>query len=251
MPSLRDIQRDFSRALLGGDDAAIVSAVLPDRLAPARRIQIYRNHTRITLREALAATFPVVERLVGAGYFATAARHFIEALPPRSPVLAEYGAEFAGFLETAPNAPAYLADVARLEWALNQAYHAPDAAPLSAAALAAMAPEAYGAMRLAPLPSTAVLTSSYPILSIWQANQAGADPAVDLGQGGQHVLVWRDTDGDAACRALADAEAAFDGALIAGRTLGEAAEAGLALDPGFDLPAALAALLAAPAMKQL
>ncbi|MCC7049886.1 MAG: putative DNA-binding domain-containing protein [Alphaproteobacteria bacterium] len=253
MPSLRDIQRDFSRALLGGSEDGIVATVLRDRLEPAQRVQIYRNHTRITLREALAATFPAVERLVGPGWFATACRHFVEIAPPRSPVLAEYGAEFAAFLETAPNAPAYLADVARLEWALSQACRAPDAAALAAAELAAMAPEAYGGLRLAPLPATALLGSPYPILSIWRANRPGApdDAVVDLAQGGQTVLVWRGVDGDVACRALADAEGAFVGALVAGRTLGEAAEAALSVDRGFDLPGALAALLAAPILKSL
>ena len=253
MPSLRDIQRDFSRALLGGAENAIVAAVVTDRLAPERRVQIYRNHVRITLREALAATFPVIERLVGAGYFATAARRFVEIQPPRSPVLAEYGAAFPAFLETAPNAPAYLADVARLEWALNLAYHAPDAVALTADAFAALTPDAYAALRLAPMPATRLVRSPYPILAIWRANQPGApaDAMVDLDQGGQSVLVWRDIDGDAICRALAAAEAIFIGALIDGRELGEAVAAALAVDAGFDLPAAIAALLAAPITKNL
>lgn len=253
MPSLRDIQRDFSRALLGGAEDAIVAAVLHDRLAPARRVQIYRNHTRITLREALAATFPVVERLVGPGWFATSCRVFVESQPPRSPVLAEFGADFPAFLETAPHAPAYLADVARLEWSLNSAYHARDAMALTGDRLGGLKPDAYAALRLSPLPSTALLRSPYPVLAIWRANQPGApeDAAVDLGQGGQSVLVWRDAEGDASCRALGDAEAAFLGALIDGRALGEAAGAALAVKPRFDLSVAIAGLLAAPLFRRL
>jgi hypothetical protein len=251
MPSLREIQREFSRALLGEARGAAVAAVLADRLAPERRLQIYRNHVRITLREALAATFPVVERLVGPGWFATAARSFVENLPPRSPVLAEYGAEFPAYLETAPGAPAYLADVARLEWALNLAFHAPDAAPLTASDLAMPEPQDCAALRLAPLPATSVLRSPYPVLAIWQANQPGApeDATVDLRQGGQTVLAWRDAGGDAACRSLDTAEAAFLAALVEGRPLGDAARTAIAADTRFDLATAIAGLLAQPILK--
>ena len=245
MPSLRELQRDVSAAVLGGAAGPAAGHVLQDRLTPDQRVQVYRNHVRISLREALAATFPVVLRLVGEGYFATVARHFVLAHPPRSPVLAEYGAAFPAFLEAAPNAPAYLADVARLEWALNAAYHAPDAPPLEARHLAGLAPDAYAALRLTPLPSTALLASPHPIQAIWRANQPDRDGGIDATDG-ETVLVWRTADGDAACRALSAGEAAFLGAMIAGHALGEAAGAALSAAPSFDLASAIAAVLAEP-----
>jgi hypothetical protein len=245
MPSLRELQRDFSAAVLGGAAGPAAMHVLVDRLAPEQRLQVYRNHVRLSLREALAATFPVVLRLVGEGYFATVARHFVLAHPPRSPVLAEYGAGFPAFLEAAPNAPVYLADVARLEWALNLAFHAPDASPLDARHLAGLAPDAYAALRLAPLAATALLASPHPVQAIWRANQPDRDGTVDATDA-QTMLVWRAADGDAACRSLSSGEAAFLGTLIAGQTLSEAAGAALANDPSFDLAAAIATLLAEP-----
>jgi len=245
MPSLRDLQRDFSATVLGGAAGPAAALVLHDRLPAEPRLQIYQNHVRISLREALAATFPVVLRLVGDAYFATAARRFMQAQPPRGPVLAEYGAGFPAFLEAAPGAPNYLADVARLEWALNTAYHAPDAPPLEARHLAGLAPDAYAALRLEALASTTLLASAQPIQAIWRANQPDRDGTIDAADA-QTVLVWRAADGDAACRALSAGEAAFLGALIAGHTLGEAAGAALSADPCFDLASAIAALLAEP-----
>lgn len=245
MPSLRDLQRDFSAAVLGGAAGPAATRVLSDRLAPEQRLQVYRNHVRLSLREALAATFPVVLRLVGKGYFATVARHFVLAHPPRSPVLAEYAAAFPAFLEAAPNAPVYLADVARLEWALNAAFHAPDASPLEARHLAGLAQDAYAALRLTPLASTALLASPHPVQAIWRANQPDRDGSIDATDG-ETVLVWRAADGDAACRALSAGEAAFLGGLIAGHTLGETAKTALSADPSFDLASAIAAVLAEP-----
>ncbi len=245
MPSLRDLQRDFSAALLGGPPGAIAARVLADRLPAEARLQVYRNHVRISLREALAATFPVVQRLVGEGYFATAARHFLQTQPPASPVLAEYGARFPDFLATAPNAPHYLADVARLEWALNLAYGAPDATPLDARHLAGLTPEAYATLRLKPLASTVLVPSPHPIQAIWRANQPDRDGTADA-MGGETVLVWRSADGDAACRALVPGEAAFLRALTDGQALGGAAAGALAADPSFNLAAAIQGLLAEP-----
>jgi hypothetical protein len=164
-------------------------------------------------------------------------------------VLAEYGAGFADFLAAAPNAPAYLPDVARLEWALNLAYHAEDRPALAPGHLASLPPEAQAGLCLKPLPSTAIVSSAFPILAIWQANQPGREDAVDLAQGGQAVLVWR-ADGDAVCRALAPGEAALLQALLGGQALADAAAAAIEAEPGLDLPPAIAALLTAPIFAQ-
>lgn len=245
MPSLHDLQRDFSAALLGGPAGPIAARVLEDRLRPEQRLQVYQNHVRISLREALAATFPVVQRLVGEAYFATAARHFLQTQPPRGPVLAEYGASFPAFLATAPNAPDYLADVARLEWALNAAFHAPDATSLDARHLAVVAPDAYAALRLRPLASTGLVHSPHPVLAIWRANQPDRDGTADS-TSGETALVWRSADGDAACRAAAPDEAAFLRALIDGLALGEALARAHDVDSTFNLAAAIQGLLAEP-----
>lgn len=137
------------------------------------RLQIYRNHYTITLTDALAATYPVVHRLVGEGFFNQAARRFVRMAPPASPCLFDYGAGFGDFLATLREAAAlpYLADVARFEWALNLAYQAEDD----------------GAART-------TLRSAFPVSQIWLANQPDADPAlvVDLADGGETLFVWRD-----------------------------------------------------------
>ena len=56
-------------------------------------------------------------------------------------MLAEYGADFPAFIagyEAARDLP-YLADIARLDWALNLAFHAPPGGRLQAADLSAVA----------------------------------------------------------------------------------------------------------------
>ena len=60
-------------------------------LAPEARLRVYRNHFRITLAEALGATFPATARLLGGDGFGGLARRFVGAHPPTRPCLAEYG----------------------------------------------------------------------------------------------------------------------------------------------------------------
>ncbi len=116
MPSLRDLERDFARALLGEADGAVLASVLGDGLAPAARIGIYRNHVFSTLTDALKATYLVVCRLVDARFFAYAADRYIRAEPPAGPCLFEYGESFPEFLaEFEPcRHLEYLPDVGRL-----------------------------------------------------------------------------------------------------------------------------------------
>lgn len=246
MPALHDIQREFSRYLLGGPGDRLAASIRFDRPTPHKRAQIYRNHLRISLTEALGATFSVTAKLVGPEYFAAAARRFIEAHPPAQPVLAEYGAEFPSFVATLPHAPEYLGDVARLEWAMNLSFHAPGAKPLDAAGLAALIPAGMAALSLKPHPAVRMLVSDYPVQRIWLANQPGAAvETVDLRQGGIALLIWR-RDGDVLFRALDASIYRFIGALFAGASLSRAAELALASDPLFDLAASLAQLLGEP-----
>jgi len=92
----------------------------------------------VCLIGALADTFPVTRELVGAPFFDAMARCFIDAEPPRSPVLTEHGDTFPEFVSAFPPAAGlpYLPDLARLELARVRAYHAADATALGADALA-------------------------------------------------------------------------------------------------------------------
>lgn len=227
---LRELQASIRAALLDGDERAAVDAICGDAPSAAARLAIHRHHVSHSLTRALEATFPVVVRLVDPRFFGYAADAYIRRHPPAGPCLFEYGASFAEFL--AGFGPArglpYLPDVARFEWAMNAALHAPDAEPLAPGALDVTAPVALH-------PSVALLDSRWPIDAIWRANQPGReDGPVDLGAGGVALQVWRDGD-DVVFRALSRAAFAFRAALAGTGRLDVAAEAVLALDAGVDL----------------
>lgn len=168
-----DVQSSFAEALrdpvLAAPDAVAPIAGLPSE----RRFNVYRNNIAVSLREALETAFPVVRQLVGDEFFAAMAKVYIERELPASPLLFEYGAGFAGFVEgfePAGGLP-YLSDVARLEYARTTAFHAADAAPIDISALAQIPAEAVDNVRFGFHPSVQFLGSDWPVYSIWQAHQ--------------------------------------------------------------------------------
>jgi hypothetical protein len=239
-PTLQDA---FALALRDPDLPAPPGVVSHGSHKPLKRFAVYRNNVMVGLIGALEARFPATKRIVGEDFFTATARLFASAHPPRSPLMMTYGDEFPAFLagfEPAAQTP-YLADVARLEAARTRAYHAADAQPLEPSALAAVAPEALGALRFRLHPSVEIVASTFPVVTIWAMNAGEMELAPLTDWAGQDALVVRPRL-DVEVRSLPDGARIFLQCLGSGQTLGEAAETALAARPGFDIAVNLAAL---------
>lgn len=240
MPTLREIQAGFRAALLDGDEREAASTVHGDGLDAAARLAVYRHHVLSTLTAALESTYPVVVRLVDPRFFRYAANEYIRRHPPIRPCLFEYGDTFGDFLAGfAPARPlGYLPDVARLEWAMNVALHAPDATPVDPGGL-------QPASAVALHPSVTVLSSPWPIDEIWRANQPDAgDDVVDLDAGPARLQVWRRDDDEVVFRPLSVGALALRLAIARAGRLDAAAEAAASAEPGVDLTELVRDLLA-------
>ena len=244
MPSLHELQAAIGAHLLGADPAALAPLIRADALPFHRRLQVYRNNTFGSLTEALKDTFPVVCCLVDERFFRYAAQEFIRRHPPQAPRLAEYGALFADFLAgfEPARSVAYLPDVARLEWAINEAYHAADAPALDPAAIGAVPQDRYAGLTFIAHPSARLIASAFPVDRIWQAHRPGGDlAAIDLSSGCR-LLVDRGAD-EIRFLSLDDPHLAFLQALFAGHMLQDA-YAAAAVAGEFDLMKSLSLHLA-------
>jgi hypothetical protein len=243
MRSLREVQRGFTAAALFDDTAAIAAlGIVAGTLDAAARIAVYRNNVLGNYRRALAATYPVVRRLVGGTFFNAAIDAFVRAHPSRHGDVNRYGGELARFLAAhpPPRVPAYLPDVARLEWAIDQANITADAPALDLVALAAVPVDAHGELIFKLHPSAQIVTSQFPVFRLWQVNQPGyeGDERVDLDEGGDALLVRRAPDGVTIER-LAPGEHAFLAALARNNRLHRAEKRGSDAEASFDLAAVL------------
>ena len=246
MPALRELQAAFLRAMFGPDEPELLETIIGDGLRPAVRLQIYRHHVLTSLTDVLQTTFPVICRLVDERFFRYAADAYIRQHPPEAPCLFEYGAHFPAFLVTFPPCRhlEYLADVARLEWALNTALHTEIRVSLDPAELGGLAPHEVAQLTFQFAPSVTLLDSPWPIDQIWRVNQANAEVygPVNLDEGGVALEIrrWEDAVG---FRRLDPAIYTFRTTVAAGHPLTMAAEAALAAGQEFDCVAALHELL--------
>ena len=241
---MRDLLQDFSKALLNPDLPVPIGVVGPDSRPSPWRFAVYRNNVVVSLIDALAAGYPVVQRLVGEQFFRTMARIYAAAFPPSSPIMLQYGEGFADFIATFPPAASlpYLADVARLERAWSEAYHAADARPMTLDELARIPPDAFGGIHLELHPSLRLVRSQFPIVTIWQMNlEGGVLASVDLSIA-ENALVVRPMV-DVEVRNLDGGSSTFVDFLVRGASPAEAAMQALALSPKFDVGGNLADLL--------
>ncbi|YBV94507.1 DNA-binding domain-containing protein (plasmid) [Phyllobacteriaceae bacterium JZ32] len=237
---------DFSPALLHPERAAPAAIRGPNGKAANKRYNVYRNNVTVSLIDALAAVFPATQRITGVDFFRAMGRFHVRATPPTSPLLFEYGREFPDFIgryEYARQMP-WLADVARIERAWLDAYHAADAEPLRPEALAAVPPERLADAVLVPHPATHILRSRFPAATIFAANRSDGPVGPIEATGPEDTLVTR-PGLEVIVRRLPPGGAIFLAHLIEGRPLGMAAAAALEESSQFDLPANLAGMIGA------
>lgn len=253
MPSLETSQTAFGRALMAKEAAPPDDLMRRDGQPTTRRFSVYRNTMRSTLIEALAATYPVCQRLVGEAFFEAMALTYVEQHPPRSRIMLDYGGQLAEFIAAFPPARSlpYLGDVARLEWAQTRAYHAADVIPVGADDFASVPADQWAQITVDLHPAVRILRSPYPILAIWRTNSRDemVHP-IDLNMGGEDVLVTR-PELDVELCALPPGGAAFLTALESGHSMLAAAENALADDPAFDLSRNIGGLIEAGVVATL
>ena len=238
MPSLLELQAEFARAVMERDERPLADWIVAARRLDAEvRIGVYRNNVFGNYRSALREVYPVVLALVGESFFNHTSDAYALHHPSRSGDLNDFGGEFGDFLAGWPPAAqlAYLSDVARLEWAIEQAFHSADATPLDLRTLAAVPQEDLPALRFELHPASRIVCSPYPILRIWQVNQPGfsENQTVDLHAGGDALLVIRRSE-DVELERLSPGELALLQALAGDLTLAQAHAQALEADAKLD-----------------
>ena len=233
-PSLRELQGAFWRSIAREPGAARV----PDRLlletvpptptlAPAERVHVYAGMYLWRLVDALREDFPKLATVLGDDGFADLVRDYVAAHPSTEPSIRHLGRALPAFL--AGYQPAYLADLARLEWTRLEVFDAPDATPLTAADLRRIAPEDWPGLRFTLVPACARLVTRWPVHQLWD------DAAALLAPARTALRVWR--EGFLVYHTAMDpAEEAALERLVAGEPFAAVCE-------GFDDPAEAGALL--------
>lgn len=244
MSELARLQQAFAAALEGGN-APLEVFKTPQGMPLRLRFDVYRNNVFGAVARSMEGLYPVFHKLVGPDFFTQCVRAYFEAHPAQAGDLLNYGYDFGAFLQGYPPCAdhLYLADVARVEAAWQQAYMAAEAPPLDGQKLSEVPPDEMAALCFKLHPSCQFLLTTTPASRIWEAaSQDQTDQVIDPKSGGEHLLIIR-PDHEVEVRRLDAASYVFLNSLNNGENLGIAYAAAIAQDPGFDLQNTLIAHL--------
>lgn len=236
---LPEVQRRLRDAIVGGDAAPAV-ALLVGGTDPGARLAIHRRHYETSLVRAILTKFPATAWLLGSALVQNAATDFVIRHPPTAPCIAEYGADFPGFLAKHEDTRdvAYLRCFAELEWHLGQAAIAVDQPAIGLGQLAEHL-DRLGELELIVQPGLRYLASPWPVDELMQLYLTDSAPeryqltAADI---------WLEIGGSRGAfrfDRLDRGDFAFRQAIAGGGSLGAAAEFALAADEQFDIGGAL------------
>ena len=182
--SLKQLQRNFIndclRDKLTDENCLMAQHIDTASISAQGLMRIYRNSALANITQALALTYPVINKLVGSDFFQATCRQFIFLHWPQSGNLDDYGAEFPLFLTEFEHTKSllYLCDVARLEWAFHQSALAKDADLTDWTQLSQVTNILQVQFTLAP--SVKLISSIFAIDEIWQQNQDNAPPEIEV-----------------------------------------------------------------------
>jgi hypothetical protein len=205
--------------------------VSDDRLSAALRLEVYANAYFYRILDALKEDYGELAAALGHAGFHDLVTAYLLAHPPSHPSLRWAGARLARFLAEERAAEPFrrrwpfAPDLARLEWALVDAFDAADAEILDRDALAALPPSAWADLRLAFHPSVRLLRLSYPVhrMRKGSAAEGAVTPPAAHAPEPTAILVWRSGE-RAQSRALEPLEADLLEAALGGARFGELCE---------------------------
>lgn len=194
MFSLQALQESFRRSCLSGGDEGFASHLVgSEKLSVSERLAIYQNAYRSRLVEALAKDYPVIRQLLGEDAFSSLCHAYIAVYPSGSFSLRWLGRSMASFLASREDHSALMAELARFEWALIEAFDAADARVADEADGATIAIGAWPALKLSFHPSLRFVICRWNTLALWRAAQDKIPPP-DPTALPQSItcIVWRD-----------------------------------------------------------
>lgn len=237
MNALLDLQHRFAEALAATDGRMLDGLVEAGRFSTLERLAVYRNNHVSTLLRTLASGFPVLHRRMGPEDFGTLTAHYVSLVPSVSGNLNDYGDRFGTEIAGHPllRGREYLADVARLEWARQEAYLAAECAPLDLTCLDDCPAESYGALCFALHPAVRLVSCDWRVTPLLAAPDDDVSTWRPIHEPNGVLVIRRDQDVE--LLTLPDDEFRFLQAVAAGSSLAEAYDAAAGGD--FDVAAVL------------
>jgi hypothetical protein len=156
------------------------------------RINIYADAYFYRLLECLSQEFPATLAVAGPGEFVNLVRDYLAWRPPTEPSIfyaGRYFSEFLGKHRLTRQWP-FIAELARLERATLESFHAPNAPPLTEEAICKIPSRHWPTIELQMHPTVRILRNEWRVTDVLSSVESGrewCEPARETAT----VIVWR------------------------------------------------------------
>lgn len=218
------------RRLLPARAKRLEDLLLPSQVMTAReRLDVYASSYFLRLRDVMKSDFPALDHALGAlgdDAFDDVMREYITRHPPSSFTLNRYGAGVEPFLaqecrvKAVAKSRGFLVELARLERAVEETFHAPRQKSVDVARLQSIPVARWSGARFDFIPALRLLAFEWPVNGFLQSVYDGKSPSLPS-RAANWLAVYRK---DWKCWRARLSREQFDllGALASGRTLGVA-----------------------------
>ena len=206
-PTLAETQRRLQRWILceRGDAAehadriehslhTLHTLISGDPSRAAQRADVYHTAYRLRLDEVLANDYPVLAAAAGEA-FADLADRYRQVHPSQHPSARWYGRHLPRMLSDSwlgdPLGDSAFGDLARLEWALGEAFDAADADALVLEDLAGLAADAWAELSFGFHPSVQLLRLKSDLAPLLAAESAAPETPIERLPEPADWLIWR------------------------------------------------------------
>ncbi|HLW69041.1 MAG TPA: DNA-binding domain-containing protein [Candidatus Binataceae bacterium] len=180
-----------AEGLRGADElSALISG--DERLTAFERLGIYADAYFYRLLEVLKEDYPATLAILGDAQFHNLITGYLLEDPPTEPSIMYAGSKLPAFLRGHPLAEQrpFLADLATLERALIEIFHAADAIALDAATMKAIALAEWPAITIRRHPASRILELDWHVEGVLRAVERAEDWSVPA-CAPVNLLVWR------------------------------------------------------------
>lgn len=219
---LRALQNRFLSYIREADRSIEADVTGSSGTERARRLSIYYNAYRVRFRDSIETDHPVLGLYLGDELFDQMVSTYIDACPSRQTSLRHFCDPLPAFLARQKPFADYpvLADIARFERILMDAFDAADAPRADDTFVQTLRPEQWPELRLQFHPSVRCFETAWKCVEIWRALKAERVPPEAGNARSQMWLIWRNRTRLTEFRSLAGDErstlkSALDGASFA------------------------------------
>lgn len=192
--NLLALQRDFTSHLLDKKDLIIINLLPYSTQEALARLNIYRNNVTGNFESVLSSIFEVVKKIVGEKYFKKLVTEYIKTYPSTSGNLDYYGDSFPKLVKKKlkEHKLLYLEDVAKLELLYHQSYFAKDVKKnFDVEKFKKISPEKYMNLSFEIHPSCFLLSSKFPVFSIWKSNNENSKKKIKILDNVEYIMIDR------------------------------------------------------------